>query len=184
MLGATLTDVESIAGFLRGRSASKENISSEKDVHWLTLLTAETWISSTCDEWPSRLIAQVILGADKTADVTGQIDEVLNWLVARDVRIENPAAVRAYLLRYTDLLLVIPTVWKKAVTLLSPDTQFTLALYRDPEIQDEYLTLYARQWKYEDCVLDMIRAINVECEELLSQFSGWFITTTDFRRPK
>jgi len=116
--------------------------------------------------------------------VTGQIDEVLNWLVVRGVRIENPADVRAYLLRYSDLLLVIPTIWKKAVALLLPSTQFSLALYRDPEIQDEYLTLYARQQKYEKGILDLIHTVNVECEELLSQFSGWFITATDFRCPK
>lgn len=184
MHGVTLTDVESIAGFLEGRSASKDSISSEKEAHRLTLPTAETWISLTCSEWQSRLIAQLIPGAYRTADLTGQIDEVLNWLVVRDVRIENPVDVRAYLLRYSDLLLVIPTIWKKAVALLSPSTQFSLALYRDPEIQDEYLTLYARQQKYEKGILDLIHTINVECEELLSQFSGWFITTTDFRRPK
>lgn len=184
MLGATLTDAEFIAGFLKGISASKEDISSEKDAHRLILLTAETWISPTGSEWQSRPISQLVLGADRTADLTGQIDDVLNWLVVRDVRIENPVDIRAYLLRYSDLLLIIPTIWKKAVALLSPSTQFSLALYRDPEIQDEYLTFYARQQKYEEGILDLIHTINVECEELLSQFSGWFITTTDFRRPK
>ena len=88
MLGATLTDAEFIASFLEGRSASKDNISSEKDAHRLTLLTAETWVSSTCGAWQSHPIARLIPGADKTADVTGQIDEVLNWLVVRGVRIE------------------------------------------------------------------------------------------------
>ena len=77
MLGVTLTDVDSIAGFLEGRSASKDSISPEKSAHPLTLPTAETWISSTWGEWQSHLIAQLILGADRTADLTGQIDEVL-----------------------------------------------------------------------------------------------------------
>jgi len=184
MLRVTLTDVESIAGFLEGRSASEDSISSVKSAHWLTLPTAEAWISSTWGELQSHLIAQLIPGVDRTADLSGQIDEALYWLAMREVRIENPVEVRAYLLRYSDLLLVIPAIWKKAVALLSPSTQFSLALYRDPEIQDEYLTLYARQQKYEEGILDLIHTINVECEELLSQFSGWFITTTDFRRPK
>jgi hypothetical protein len=184
MFGVTLTDVDSIAGFLEGRSASNDSISPEKSAHPLILPTAETWISSTWGEWQSHLIARLILGADRTADLTGQIDEVLYWLAIRDVRIENPVDVRAYLLQYSDLLLVIPAIWKRAVALLSPSTQFSLALYRDPEIQDEYLTLYARQQKYEGGILDLIHTINIECEELLSQFSGWFITTTDFRRPK
>jgi hypothetical protein len=184
MPGATLTDAAFIAGFLEGRSASNEDILPKKDSRLLILPAAEYWALSTGDEWQSRVLSQFVLGADKTTDLTGQIDDVLNWLVARDVRIENPADIRSHLLRYSDLLLVIPTIWKKAVGLLAPSTQFSLTLYRDPEIQDEYLTLYARQEKYEKGILDLLHIINIECEDLLSNFSGWFLTTTDFRSPK
>jgi hypothetical protein len=131
-----------------------------------------------------RIDLEYVLGTTRTTNVTGPIDETLNWIAEKGVRIENPANVRSYLFRYPDLLPIIPPVWEKASTLLLPTTQFTLALYRDPEISDEYLTMYARQPEYQRDILDVTRVVNVECEALLLGRSGWLLTTTDFRSPK
>jgi hypothetical protein len=107
----------------------------------------------------------------QSIDLTTPIEETLNWLVAKGARIESPLDVRAYLRQYTDLS-------------LHNATQFSLELYRDPEIDDSYLTLYVRRTSYEPGILDSIDEINLECELLLAGIRGWLITTTDFRMPR
>jgi hypothetical protein len=185
MLQATLPSTGLIPTLFGGRPASEWDIAFADNTRSLALPLAESWLPSTGDWMLSSAYAYVMLyaAAAKTANVTAPIEERLNWLVTKGVRIENPADVRSHLLQYSDLLIIIPSVWQKASELLLPSTQFTLAIYRDPEIRDEYLTLYARQREYEENILESIGTINSLCEELLSGLTGFLLTTTDFRSP-
>jgi hypothetical protein len=60
-----------------------------------------------------------------------------------------------------------------------------LELYRDPEIDDEYLTLYVRQRRYDaDKLLEEIEDLRAGSQAALRETSGWLLVTTDFRPPR
>ncbi|HZU35974.1 MAG TPA: hypothetical protein VFA18_08705 [Gemmataceae bacterium] len=61
--------------------------------------------------------------------------------------------------------------------------ELILRLYRDPEAQDEYLSLYVRQWPYDASVMDRINGISERFEAELADCSGWLLLTSDFRKP-
>ena len=66
----------------------------------------------------------------------------------------------------------------------SLSTQLSLELYRDPEIDDQYLTLYVRQKKYEKNIMDIIEEIQSIYIDKLVDKIGYFLFTTDFQFPK
>jgi hypothetical protein len=119
-----------------------------------------------------------------STDVTSEIEAALSWLGSEGIVIPQPAAVRDYLLRYPDMADLLPLVCKVARERLGKDTQLSLELYRDPEIDDEYLTLYVRQENYDEHILEMLESVSAEYEEKLTESSGWLLVTTDFRPPR
>ncbi|MDQ1327006.1 MAG: hypothetical protein QG641_286, partial [Candidatus Poribacteria bacterium] len=56
--------------------------------------------------------------------------------------------------------------------------------YRDPEIDDQYLTLYVRQSKYEETIMDKIEEIRLPYSDELADKTGYLLLTTDFQFPK
>jgi hypothetical protein len=92
--------------------------------------------------------------------------------------------VRDYLLRYADMIDLVLSVCTSAREKFSAPTQLSLELYRDPEIEDEYLTLYVRQKNYEANILDTIENISAPFDAELSTKSGWLLATTDFSPPR
>jgi hypothetical protein len=82
------------------------------------------------------------------------------------------------------MLNVLPLVCKIAIDRGGSSSQLSLEVYRDPEIQDEYLTLYIRQSQYDESISKLIDEITVECQEYFSDSERWLIVTTDFRPPQ
>ena len=119
-----------------------------------------------------------------SSGVTSQIEEVLNQFQQDWIIIPIPAEVRDYLLRYPDLTNLLPYVSKMVRERVGLYTQLSLEVYHDPEIEDEYLTLYIRQEHYDENILNIIEDIRTQYEEKLIGRSGWFLLTTDFRPPK
>jgi len=131
-----------------------------------------------------NLIPYERLHSQGSADVTSQIEKVLNWLLQNWIVIPQPAAVRDYLLHYPDMTNLLPSVCSIALEKFGMYTQLSLEVYRDPEIEDEYLTLYVRQKCYDEHIMDMIEDICAEYEGELAERSGWLLVTTDFRPPR
>ena len=125
-----------------------------------------------------------ILAFQGSVGVTSQIQAVLNQLHQDWIRIPKPNYVREYLLRYPDLINILPYVSKMVRERVGLYTQLSLEVYHDPEIEDEYLTLYIRQEHYDENILNIIEDIRTQYEEKLIGRSGWFLLTTDFRPPK
>jgi hypothetical protein len=110
------------------------------------------------------------------------IEELIEWL-ARKVRLENPHSIREYLLRFTELLDVIP----KAVDAAKkhfPEAQLVMDVYQDPEIADCYLVLYIRLKHYDDSVIERLEKAEAEFLDQLMSKEGWIQLTTDFREPE
>jgi hypothetical protein len=116
------------------------------------------------------------------AEASSQIEKVLDWLQHNQVTVSQPAEVLNYLTRHLDMTELILPVCKMARTRFENRAEFYLEVYRDPEIDDEYLALYVRQKVYDDDVLKMIREISRESlYRGLEGKKGWFTITTDFK---
>ena len=117
-------------------------------------------------------------------DVTSQIEPVLRELLSKQIVVPNLAEVRDYLLRYPDLIELLPAICSSAAERFGLDAQLSLEVYRDPEIEDEYLALYVRQENYDQHLPKIIEEISAEYEAELADKSGWLLITTDFHPPK
>lgn len=98
-------------------------------------------------------------------------------------RFPNPGEVIDYLQKHrglydATLLACILTEEK-----FGSRAQISLELYKDPEIDDQYLTVYVRQNEYET---DIIKEIDAICEEYapaMTDEQGYLLVTTDFHPP-
>jgi hypothetical protein len=107
------------------------------------------------------------------------VEGLIEWLALK-VRLENPHSIREYLLRFTELLDVIP----KAVGAAKkhfPEAQLVMDVYQDPEIDDNYLVLYIRLKHYDDSVIERLEEAEAEFLNQLVSKRGWIQLTTDFR---
>jgi hypothetical protein len=121
---------------------------------------------------------------EKNIVITAQIEKALNWLLHQNVLIPLPDSLRNYLLRHLDMLHHLPLICKIVLDRLASSSQLSLEVYHDPEIQDEYLTLYVRRSHYDESIRKFLDEVTSECQEYLSDMSRWLLLTTDFRPPQ
>ncbi|HWP93152.1 MAG TPA: hypothetical protein VNN20_13245 [Thermodesulfobacteriota bacterium] len=150
------------------------NVLIESEAFSATTLSYMDWIGSI----------MYVFTSEGSANVTSQIEEALNQLHQDWIEIPKPAEVRDYLIRYPDLASILPFVCKVARERFGVYPELSLEVYCDPEIEDEYLTLYVRQENYDEDILSAIEDISAQYESILMGKSGWFLVTTDFRSPK
>lgn len=112
-----------------------------------------------------------------TTSFTRKIRSAFRFL---GVCIPNPAEVLKYLFRFAELTRVVYEVVRIAAQKL-PDAQLILGVYHDPEMEDEYLILYARFHSYDETTMNRIRMVREKYRPLLKNKSGWIILTTDFQ---
>jgi hypothetical protein len=67
--------------------------------------------------------------------------------------------------------------------LLTASVQLALELYRDPEIDDAYLTLYARSTDYGPELRRAIRSMSAKRAPYVRGLSGHILVTSDFQQP-
>ncbi|MEN3001681.1 MAG: hypothetical protein ABDI19_07570 [Armatimonadota bacterium] len=116
------------------------------------------------------------------AQADQSVEAVLEQVLQLGVRIPQPQAVAAYLQQHPKLLTVMVPIVQIARQRL-PDATLSLELYIDPEIDDKYLTLYARFPTYEPSTMARIDAVCEEYEPLLEHAHSWLLLTTDYRLP-
>jgi hypothetical protein len=121
--------------------------------------------------------SQVPLGPPGTSDVFRRLAE-------RRIVVPNPQEVALYLLAHGDLAELLPPICAEIREALGNEVQLSLELYQDPEIDDRYLSLYARKEKYERDILDSLQAVSDRFNDRLADVSGYFLLTTDFSRPR
>jgi hypothetical protein len=103
--------------------------------------------------------------------------------LAQKVRLENLQSIRDYLLRFTELMDVIPQAVRAAKKHF-PEAQLVMDVYQDPEIADCYLVLYIRLQHYDDSVIERLEKAEAEFLDQLVNKAGWIQLTTDFREPE
>ena len=99
-------------------------------------------------------------------DITSQIEMLLNWVLEHKVLISEPSQVREYLTRHFDLTGIIRSTCKLALDRMGMTSQLALEVYRDPEIDDSYLTLSIRQHHYTQDILKQIDGLREELTAL------------------
>lgn len=128
------------------------------------------------------------IDSDKTfqesVDITLPIEFALKYISSIQIVIPNPEELRNYLHRYTDIIELVMSVCEETRNHFILPTQLSLELYRDPEIDDQYLTLYVRQNKYEKDIMNKIEEIRLSYCDVLADKTGYFLLTTDFQFPK
>ncbi len=112
-----------------------------------------------------------------------QVDRLLS-LLSSHLNVPRPDDVRQYLFKHPDMVGLVQSASSRAQGRFQPRTQLSLELYRDPEIDDEYLTLYVRQPIYDENVLQTIERLNSESEAEKAGRSGWLLISTDFLPPE
>lgn len=151
----------------------------------LTDLTSESLVTGTSATSPLGVWhLPHILAPPRGSVALPQVEEVLKSLPQMQVLLPRGGEVRHYLLRHSDLCDLLPAICLAVRERFGTDTQLSLEVYRDSEIEDEYLTLYVRQRCYGPDIVEAIEEIREGYEEKLSGRSGWFLVTTDFRSPR
>jgi hypothetical protein len=114
---------------------------------------------------------------------TCEIEATLLSLRWRGVKVPDSPEVREYLLRYPDVTDAITIVCDLASERLGVGAQLSLEVYHDPEIEDQYLTVYVPQESYDERIMGLIEGLCQVCEQKLAGSSGWLLVTTDFAPP-
>lgn len=115
--------------------------------------------------------------------LTQEIEELLNWVKFNKIFIPKPSEVRNYMLKYDDMVDLTYFVCKTTREKFDYDTQLSLEVFHDPEIEDETLTLYVRQEDYEEDITKKIEELDEEYGEMLMDKTGYLLVMTDFQKP-
>jgi hypothetical protein len=119
-------------------------------------------------------------GRGTNTSLVAEIHLLLYQVQALGVILKSDDRIRQYLLRFPDLLDVIPRAIG-GVRRHLPESQLFFDVYHDPEMEDEYLILYVRLKNYDVSVIERIEAAEREYIDLLAQREGWLQVSTDFR---
>lgn len=92
--------------------------------------------------------------------------------------------VAEYLLHHADLAPMLPAICEAARKEFGPEAELELEVYKDPEIDDRYLSLCVRLGRYEPNFMDRIEAVSEQFNAELEQVSDYFLIVTDFRKPR
>jgi hypothetical protein len=108
-------------------------------------------------------------------------------LQAEGIVVPRPREVSEYLRQHPDLAELVPALCAEArreFDEANEATELSLEVYRDPEVNDRYLTLYVRQRNSGADLLPRIHRVGEAHAKDLAGVSGNLLVTTDFRAPR
>ena len=107
--------------------------------------------------------------------------DIFHHLGEHRVLVPNAREVEDYFAVHPQLALMLPSIGADVRRTLGPDVELSLELYKDPEIDDRYLTMYVRKETYESDMLDQLEAIRDRFNGVKwREIPGYFLLTTDF----
>jgi pterin-4a-carbinolamine dehydratase len=115
--------------------------------------------------------------------LTPLVEGILTNLENRGTVIPNVADVRDYLMHHPNMDDLLQSVSNRALEVFGETAQLSLEVYHDPEIKDEYLTLYVRQEKYQEDIMTKIKAVWSAYKNSPDRELGRLFVTTDFDPP-
>jgi hypothetical protein len=109
---------------------------------------------------------------------------ILSELSLHQILVPNPEQTQGYVLQYPGLGQLLPNLCAPVREEFGPEVELSLELYRDPEIDDRYLTLYVRETEYRPDIMERIESVRQRVNPKLEHVPGDFLVTTDFRPPR
>jgi hypothetical protein len=109
---------------------------------------------------------------------------LLRQIGAQGILLPRRDELLVYLRRHRDLAALLPDICGQVVHEFGLNYELSLELYKDPEIDDRYLTLYVRSATFDARVMDQIEAACSRYDERLGRVSGYLLITTDFKRSR
>ncbi|MCI0641531.1 MAG: hypothetical protein L0Y72_12830 [Gemmataceae bacterium] len=100
-----------------------------------------------------------------------------------DVLVRGGRCVQKYLKKYRALAKLIPPICRRIREEFGREAELTLEIHQDPEFDDRHPILYVRLPRYDSATMDRIYRITAAFDDELTNASGWFLVTTDFRKP-
>ena len=114
-----------------------------------------------------------------------EIADISPWSVLQPAletsAVEVSDEVRSYLERHSDMYGLARELCKAVRQEFGHVASLTLHVYRDPEIDDEYISLNVRMPAYSTETVSRMRTVADGFDVELSQASGSILITTDFR---
>jgi hypothetical protein len=107
----------------------------------------------------------------------------LYFALLSGISIEKPEDVACYLHAHPELGRLVPAICARTLQEFGPQAQLGLKIYRDPEIDDCYLTLCVRLPTYDESISMRFDRVTQPLDEELCKVSGHLLVTTDFRAP-
>src|SRR5436190_8283622 len=108
----------------------------------------------------------------RRSSVASRRQSVRKQLADQGIVLPRPREVHAYLRQHPDLAELVPVVCAEARREFGSPTELSLEVYRDPEIDDAYLTLYVRQATYATDLLERIHRLAEASTKDLARGSG------------
>ena len=100
------------------------------------------------------------------------------------VLLPNRREVLAYCRARPFLARELPRISARARAFFGTGAELSLVVYKDPEIDDRYLTMYVRTDPLQADLMDRIEELNREFHEGWNPDWGYLLLTTDFRKPQ
>lgn len=117
-----------------------------------------------------------------SSSITAEVEHVLRQIGGL-VEIPRPAEIREYLLRFPDMLSILPCICFHVAIEFGVNAQISLELFKDRESADRYLALYVRQDTYAKNIMKQLEKIWLNFEPEIAERKGWINITTDYRSP-
>ena len=129
-------------------------------------------------------VTHVLQGVWRQLLVELALDRCLAGIAGLGIRMPDSDRVRTYIRHHPDVMPPLETLAITAQRRWPLEDEVTLDLYQDPEVRDEYLTLYLRRRHYTADTMELVAAVAEMAEAELAGTSGWVLVTTDFRPPR
>ncbi len=119
-----------------------------------------------------------------TTDLSKTIEWLVGQITVSRILLKTSMPVKSYLFRFPDIIGAVRLLCMKARSYFGDEAELALGLYCDPEIDDNYLTIYVRYDDYPQDILDKIEHFGEQCSKILYGKKGRLLISTDFLRPQ
>jgi hypothetical protein len=134
--------------------------------------------SQVSDSATERLAAPSHVSADMSPM---QMNAFLRSAKESGALLVKPEQVLRYLGEFQGSAGIAADILRAARTEFGPTAKILFLLYRDPEIEDEYLKVIVRPEHYEENVRERLQSITASREQQLYDMPGYISVTTDYR---
>ncbi len=119
---------------------------------------------------------------DESPSIVWAVEGVLGYLGSLNITTNRTSDIKDYLYSHPDMVNFVKRISETTRDYFGDSAYLTLELYKDPEIDDKYLTLLINDRNAPGLILDKIYKIIEGYEKDFSELSGWLMLGPDYRK--